>query len=52
MFTGALTRTRLSSHSALGEHIYDAFMRARRAEWDDYRVRVSDWEVTRYMEVA
>ncbi len=38
--------------SALGENIYEAFMRAKWAEWDEFRIRVTDWEVERYLEVA
>jgi glutamine synthetase len=35
---------------ALGEHVYEAFIRAKRAEWDDYRIRVTEWELERYLE--
>jgi glutamine synthetase len=35
---------------ALGEHVYRAFVRAKQAEWDDYRIRVTDWELERYLE--
>ena len=38
--------------SALGPAIYDAFVRAKWKEWDDYRIHVSDWEVERYLELA
>ena len=34
---------------ALGEHIYQAYDRAKRAEWDAYRIHVSDWEIDRYL---
>jgi glutamine synthetase len=37
---------------ALGEHAYKAFVRAKRREWDDYRLQVTPWERTRYFEVA
>lgn len=37
---------------ALGEVTYDAFMRAKWAEVDEYRLHVTDWEVERYLEVA
>jgi glutamine synthetase len=37
---------------ALGEEIYDAFVRAKWAEVDEYRTRVTDWELERYLEVA
>jgi glutamine synthetase len=35
---------------ALGEHVYEAFTRAKQAEWDDYRIRVTEWELERYLE--
>ncbi|NDJ78949.1 MAG: type I glutamate--ammonia ligase [Chloroflexi bacterium] len=35
--------------AALGEHIYDAYDRAKREEWDDYRIHVTAWEVDRYL---
>ena len=35
---------------ALGEHAYQAFVRAKRAEWDEYRIQVTDWELNRYLE--
>lgn len=37
---------------ALGEHVAQAFIRAKRAEWEDYRIRVSDWELERYLETT
>jgi glutamine synthetase len=37
---------------ALGAEIYEAFVRAKTAEWDEYRIRVMDWEVERYLETA
>ncbi len=35
--------------AALGEHIYEAYDRAKRAEWDEYRIHVSQWELDRYL---
>jgi glutamine synthetase len=35
--------------AALGEHVYHWFMLAKREEWDDYRVRVTQWELDRYL---
>jgi len=35
---------------ALGEHAYRAFVRAKKAEWDEYRIQVTDWELDRYLE--
>jgi glutamine synthetase len=37
---------------ALGDEIYQAFVRAKRAEWDAYRTHVMDWEVETYLEIA
>ena len=36
----------------LGVKAYEAFMRAKRAEWGEYRTRVMDWEVEYYLETA
>ncbi len=37
---------------ALGPVTYGAFSRAKWAEVEDYRMKVSDWEVERYLETA
>jgi glutamine synthetase len=37
---------------ALGSSLYEAFARAKTAEWDDYRIHVTDWEIERYLETA
>jgi glutamine synthetase len=37
---------------ALGEEAYEAFVRAKQSEWDDFRIRVTDWEVGKYLELA
>ncbi len=36
--------------AALGEHIFEAFLAEKRAEWNDYRSTVHQWELDRYME--
>jgi glutamine synthetase len=38
--------------SALGPTTYEAFTRAKRAEWDEYRLTVTDYEIGRYLETA
>jgi len=38
--------------SALGATTYEAFARAKWEEWDDFRLRVTDYEVERYLETA
>jgi glutamine synthetase len=37
---------------ALGPNITEAFLRAKWAEWDEYRIQVSSWELERYLETA
>jgi glutamine synthetase len=37
--------------SALGPHVYERFNEAKRLEWDEYRMRVTQWEIDRYLEV-
>jgi glutamine synthetase len=34
---------------ALGEHIFEHFVRNKRAEWDDYRSQVTPYELQRYL---
>jgi len=35
----------------LGAHTYEKYLEAKHAEWDAYRLYVSQWELDRYMEV-
>ena len=35
--------------TALGEHIYEKFIEAKTAEWDEYRIQITPWEVDRYL---
>ena len=35
----------------LGSHVYERFVEAKRQEWDEYRIRVSGWEIDRYLHV-
>ncbi len=34
---------------ALGEHVFRAFIANKRAEWDAYRMNVTQWELNRYL---
>jgi glutamine synthetase len=36
---------------ALGEHMYKRYIEAKTAEWDEFRLHVSDWELDKYLEV-
>lgn len=38
--------------SALGEYLFEAYLRAKWEEWDDFRLRVTDYEITKYLETA
>jgi glutamine synthetase len=38
--------------NALGAPVAEAFIRAKRAEWDEYRIRVTPWELERYLETS
>lgn len=33
----------------LGEHVYEAFVRAKKTEWDQYRTQVTPWEIDQYL---
>ena len=35
--------------SALGEHIFEWFLRNKRREWRDYKTHVSQFEIDRYL---
>ena len=37
---------------SMGPVLYEAFRRAKWAEIEEYRTRVTDWEVERYLETA
>ena len=38
--------------NALGESLTDAFMKARQTEWEEFRMNVTDWELSRYLTSA
>lgn len=38
--------------NALGKNICDVFSRAKWKEVEEYRTHVTDWEISRYLEVA
>jgi glutamine synthetase len=35
---------------ALGDHVLSHYVEAKRAEWDEYRTQVTQWELDRYLE--
>lgn len=38
--------------NALGEHVCERFVEAKRSEWDEYRMQVTPWELERYLPVV
>jgi glutamine synthetase len=38
------------TRAALGDYAYNKYIEAKTAEWDEYRLFVSEWEVNRYIE--
>ena len=39
------------SRKALGDHVFDNYVKLKRAEWDDYRVQLTPWELEKYLSV-
>ncbi|MCG8454512.1 MAG: glutamine synthetase, partial [Spirochaetales bacterium] len=35
---------------ALGDHIFDSFIRNKRIEWNAFRAHVTDFEIDRYLQ--
>ena len=36
---------------ALGDHVFDAFIRNKKIEWDQYRTQVTDYELKKYLPI-
>ncbi len=36
----------------LGDHTFEIFIRAKEAEWDEYKMQVSEWEHKKYFEIT
>lgn len=39
------------ARKALGDHVFSNYVRLKRAEWDDYRVQLTPWELEKYLAV-
>ncbi len=33
----------------LGDHVFTKYIEAKKEEWDDYRVQISEWEIAHYL---
>ncbi len=38
-------------HDALGDHIFQSFIRNKKMEWEEYRATVTDYEISKYLPV-
>jgi glutamine synthetase len=36
---------------ALGDHVFDAFIKNKKIEWDIYRTQVTEYELKRYLPI-
>ena len=36
---------------ALGDHVFDAFIKNKKIEWDQYRTQVTEYELKRYLPI-
>src|SRR5210317_227351 len=36
---------------ALGEHIFEKYIQSKEAEWDSFRIAVTDWELENYLKI-
>jgi glutamine synthetase len=36
---------------AFGDHIFDNYVKLKRAEWDEYRIQLTPWELDKYLSV-
>ncbi len=39
------------AREALGQHIFDAYVKIKRKEWDEYRIQLTPWEMEKYLAV-
>jgi glutamine synthetase len=37
--------------ASLGEHIYEHYVAAKEAEWDQFRIAITDWELNNYLSI-
>jgi glutamine synthetase len=49
----AITLTEKSElvQKALGNHVFDAFIKNKKIEWDRYRIHVTDYEIAKYLPI-
>ena len=47
----SLTEKSQLVRKALGDHVFDSFIKNRKIEWDQYRIQVSEYELKRYLPI-
>jgi glutamine synthetase len=46
-----LTENSKVVRGALGDHVFDAFIKNKKIEWDQYRIQVTDYELKKYLPI-
>ncbi len=46
-----LTKNSELVRKALGDHVFNAFIKNKKIEWDNYRVQVTDYELKKYLPI-
>ncbi|MBI4181005.1 MAG: glutamine synthetase [Chloroflexi bacterium] len=46
-----LTEKSAVVREALGDHVFDAFIKNKKIEWDQYRTQVTDYEIKKYLSI-
>jgi len=46
-----LTEKSLLVRKALGDHVFDSFIRNKKIEWEDYRIQITEFERKRYLPI-
>jgi glutamine synthetase len=47
----ALTEKSTLVKKALGEHCFDAFIKNKKVEYDQYRIQITEWEIKKYLPI-
>ena len=45
-----MEKSDLMKHT-LGDHLFERYIEAKKQEWDEYRLNVSQWELDRYLPI-
>ncbi len=47
----SLTENSQLVREALGDHVFDSFIKNKKIEWDQYRIQVTEYELKRYLSI-